>query len=394
MSARGSLLAGASLFELSPDLVDEGERIGFLHEDKAAAIGRLMAVDGQRDPIKVVRKPPLRQAQGDPSTGSGGAATKPWLLVTGMHRLIGARIECIPVWAIEVSGKPEELADLEASENLHRRPLAPIERAKFVHALCQAAQERIAREHGTLKQQQLAVKARWARVKHGEQRVEEALAEEAGDTADKMSAVYGWVESAADAMGLDERTIRRSLELYRLIIEPFAELAEPLSQHPVVGENASQLRAIAAVKDEAARRRVIEALLADPEIGADDARVLVGIDSAGGATPVPYQKHYNAIEGGWSRLGEAEKRRFLPTMARMLPPGMKRELRDMLDGELGDRREPPAPRVGVPQAADALSETIGLINRLLEGGGVEDDELEALRRQAQAVVFDIPELGE
>jgi hypothetical protein len=35
------------------------------------------------------------------------------------------------VFAIEVTGKPEDLADLEASENLHRRPLAPIERAKF-----------------------------------------------------------------------------------------------------------------------------------------------------------------------------------------------------------------------------------------------------------------------
>src|SRR5690606_38615791 len=108
------------------------------------ALGRLMAVDGQRDPIKVV--------------ANKKNADKPWRLVTGMHRLIGARIENITVWAIEVTGKPEELADLEASENLHRRPLAPIERAKFVAALCQAAQERIAREHGNLSQQKLAIK--------------------------------------------------------------------------------------------------------------------------------------------------------------------------------------------------------------------------------------------
>src|SRR6188768_71982 len=113
MSGRASLLSGATLFELSADHVDEGDRIGFLHEDKAAALGRLMAVDGQRDPIKV------RANSKNPE--------KPWKLVTGMHRLIGARIECIPVWAIEVSGKPEDMADLEASENLHRRPLAPIE---------------------------------------------------------------------------------------------------------------------------------------------------------------------------------------------------------------------------------------------------------------------------
>lgn len=36
-----TLLSNATLFELDPLLVDEGKRIGFLHEDKAAAIGRL-----------------------------------------------------------------------------------------------------------------------------------------------------------------------------------------------------------------------------------------------------------------------------------------------------------------------------------------------------------------
>lgn len=78
MNARGSLLSGANLIELSPHHVDEGARIGFLHEDKAAALGRLMAVDGQRDPIKVVANPKNPE--------------RPWRLVTGMHRLIGARM--------------------------------------------------------------------------------------------------------------------------------------------------------------------------------------------------------------------------------------------------------------------------------------------------------------
>lgn len=321
MSGGGSLLSGAQLFEISPDQVDEGERIGFLHEDKAVALGRLIAVDGQRDPIKVRKHP---------------KGTKPWLLVTGMHRLVGARLEGLPVHAIVVEGKPEDFVDLEASENLHRRPLAPIERAKFVHALCQAAQERIAREHGQLSHQKLGAKARWARVKSGESKAGVALAEEAVDASDKMSQAYGWAESAADAMGLDKRTIFRSLELYRLIVEPFPELAEALSQHPVVGENAAQLKAIAAVQDESLRRQVIEALLADPEIGADDARVLAGIDAPAGPEPVAYQKHFNAIEGGWSRLGTAEKRRFLPKIVTMLSPDMRRELRDQLNEELGE----------------------------------------------------------
>ena len=216
----GPMLANAQLIELSPNDIDEATRIGFLHEDKAAALGRLMAVDGQRDPIKVVRSWPKRTIEEIVAEGK-----KPWRLVTGMHRLVGARLESMTVFAIEVSGKPEDLADLEASENLHRRPLAPIERAKFTAALVQAAQERIAREHGELSQQKLAIKARWARVQAHEITADQALKEETDDTADKMSAVYGWQDSVADALGLDKRTIRRDLSLYRLLIEPFPDLA-------------------------------------------------------------------------------------------------------------------------------------------------------------------------
>lgn len=322
-----SLLSGAKLFELSPLHVDEGNRIGFLHQDKAAALGRLMAVDGQRDPIKVVAQPKN--------------ADQPWRLVTGMHRLIGARIEGITVWAIEVSGKPEDLADLEASENLHRRPLAPIERAKFTAALCEAAQERIAREHGNLKQQQLAIKARWARVKRGETLVEAALQEEVGDTSDKLSSVYGWQESAADAFGLGKRDIQRALRLHRMIIEPFPELIDELAAHPVVGENATQLGALAGIRDEGQRRAVIELILSDPELSADEAKVRHGIGSAdnSAAPRREIEKYRNQIKGGWQRLSLGERRAFIPDLAAMLHTAdLKREMRDQLNKELGDAR--------------------------------------------------------
>jgi ParB-like chromosome segregation protein Spo0J len=191
--AAGKLLENAKLFELSPEHVDEGQRIGFLHEDKAAAIGRLMAVDGQRDPIKVVANPKNKD--------------RPWKLVTGMHRLIGARLEGITVHAIEVAGKPEDLVDLEASENLHRRKLAPIERAKFTAALVKAANDRVARQHGNLKQHQIAAKARWDRVKSGESKVEEALKADTDDASANFAGAYGWEESAKDAFGLSTRAI-------------------------------------------------------------------------------------------------------------------------------------------------------------------------------------------
>lgn len=323
----GSLLANAQLFELSPHHVDEGERIGFLHEDKAAALGRLMAVDGQRDPIKVVANPKSPE--------------QPWRLVTGMHRLIGARIEGITVWGIEVAGKPEDLADLEASENLHRRPLAPIERAKFTAALVQAAQERIAREHGGLKQQKLAIKARWARVKGYQQTPQEALAEEADDTCATMARVYGWEESVGEALGMSRRSIHRDLELSRLVIEPFPALAEALSKHPVVGENGKQLRDIAQVREEASRKAVIEALLEDEELSVEEAKLRAGVGlgvDGNAPTPVAHEKHFNAIKGGWSRLGLTQKRQFLPSLVGMLTPDLKRELRELLDEEMDDAR--------------------------------------------------------
>lgn len=319
----GTLLRDANLFELSPLHVDETGRTGFYHEDKAVALGRLMAVDGQRDPIKVRANP--------------GDAEQPWKLVTGMHRLMGARLERMTIFAIEVFGKPEDMKDLESSENLHRRPLGPIERAKFTAALVTAAQERIAREHGGLSQQQLAIKARWDRVKHRDEAAEEALRDEVEDTCATMADVYGWEDSVSDALGMSKRTIHRDLALYRLVIEPFPDLAEPLAKHPVVGENLKQLLDLTRLKSETVRRRVIEALLADPEISVADAMITAGANEfTAKVEPVAHQKHYNAIEGAWSRLNIEQKRQFVPKLASMLTLDMKRVLRDRLNEELGE----------------------------------------------------------
>lgn len=318
----GTLLRDANLIELSPLHVDETGRTGFYHEDKAVALGRLMAVDGQRDPIKVRANP--------------GNAEHPWKLVTGMHRLMGARIEGMTIFAIEVSGKPEDMKDLESSENLHRRPLGPIERAKFTAALVTAAQERIAREHGNLSQQQLAIKARWDRVKHQEEAAEAALRDEVEDTCATMAGVYGWEESVSDALGMSKRTMHRDLALYRLVIEPFPALAEPLAKHPVVGENLKQLLDLTRLKSEAVRRRVIEALLANDEIGVDDAKIAAGADEfTAKVTPVAHMKFVFAVESNWKRLTVPQQREQLPRIASMLTPEMKRDLRDRLIAEIG-----------------------------------------------------------
>ncbi|MEL7706552.1 hypothetical protein AAG593_09460 [Citromicrobium bathyomarinum] len=312
------LTEDSKLLLLDPKDVWVPERIGFYHEDVAAHFGHLIKSDGQRDPIKVFAQP---------------KDGKPWRLVTGRHRHAGGLIQGLPIFAIEVFGKAEDLDHLEASENLHRRKLAPIERASFTAALVKAAQERIAREHGELSHQKLGAKARWERVKRQEIGAEEALTEETGDAYAKMAQAYGWEDSVGEALGMSRRSIHRDLELFRLVIEPFPDLAEALSKHPVVGENASQLRAIARVKDEAKRREVVEALLANSQINADDARIAAGVDAERGVAPTPAQKHTNAIDNGWSRLSLSEKRRYLPRFVEKLTPDMKAQLRELLDEE-------------------------------------------------------------
>lgn len=315
MSSHPPFFANAQVMSLDPADIFVPERIGFYHEDKATALGRLIAVDGQRDPIKV-----------QPRKGK-----QPWTLVTGLHRLRGCEMEGIQVYALEVQGQAEDLADLEASENLHRRPLGPIERAKFTAALVQAAQDRIAREHGNLSHQQLGAKARWQRVKDGETTAEQTLQDESGDACAKFAQAYGWEDAVGEALGMSRRTIHNDLALYRLLIEPFPDLIEALAKHPVIGENASQLKAIAAVKDEAQRREVIELVLEQPSVSVEGARIRLGIDSGKAPAPTPDVKFTSTISDSWGRLSTTAKREYLPRFVTMLTPDMKARLRELLD---------------------------------------------------------------
>lgn len=315
---------GEALLRLAPDQIFIPQRLGLYFPDKAAALGKLMAVHGQRTPI-TVRK-------------SAAKVEQPWTLVTGMHRLNGAIIEGLPeVIALERIGITNAAAlDEEASENLDRREQPPLERAIFIYATCEAAKARIGGEEGIAGSRKLAAKARWDRVKSGELRAEQALQEESDDAKDTMSLAYSWQESVAEAFGRDVRSIRRALTLYRLIVEPFPDLTQALSDHPV-GGNAAQLKVIADVKDEAARRQVIELILADKEMSADVARVQAGIDLPSGPAPLPHQRFYDQIEGGWQRLGTAQRREFVERIPAMLgSDDMKRRLRDRLNEDLGD----------------------------------------------------------
>ncbi|MEA3264926.1 MAG: hypothetical protein U9R07_15730 [Pseudomonadota bacterium] len=280
-----------------------------------------MAIHGQRTPI-TVRKSAARVEQ-------------PWTLIVGMHRLNGAIIENLPtVVALErIGGTAADALDEEASENLDRRDQPPLERAIFINATCEAARARL----GNASQYKLGAKARWAKVKTEEIKANQALQDESDDAADIMSAAYGWQEEVAAAFGRSKRDIRRALTIYRMLVEPFPDLTQALSDHPVVGNNQAQLLELAAIERTDLRKKAIELLLADRELSADEAIVQAGISNAAKPSPHDHQKHWNAIKGGWNRLSIGHQKRFIPDLASMLhTQELKRLMRDRLNEELGD----------------------------------------------------------
>ena len=304
-----------AVLQLPVDDIEVFQRIGFFHPDKAAALGRLIATDGQHEPIKVVQ------------LGRGR-----WRLVAGLHRLEGIKGEGLrSVDAIEVRGTVEELRQIEASENLHRRTFGPLERAKFVRAIADAAEERLKAAHGDLTPQELGAKSRWAQARNAQGFLDEEVAGmEAECAAASLAGAYGWQESVADALGMSERAIRRDLAIYRGLIEPFPYFTEQLASHPL-GDNATALREMCRIDDKGDRFRVLEALLTFDDMTVAEAKAQVGLGQAK-APLSPTDKHTNAVRSGWSRLSVRDQRAFLPEFVGLLTPGMRDDLRQLLDG--------------------------------------------------------------
>lgn len=312
------------ILAISPDDVLVGERLGAFWPDKAAAIGRLMSEDGQNEPIKV------RQ--------SGPRAKKPWTLVAGLHRLEGAKLEqLVIIDAIEVSGDEATLRKIEASENIERGSRSPLERACFVRAIADAAEQRLKKLHGDLTPEQIKARARWDAVRDKAQGVErdETISDaEAEHAAANFAAAYQWQESTADALGLSKRTIRDDLALHRAIVAPFPGLWRDLAVHPIVGENASALRDIAAIKDERTRRDLIEGLISNPELTLAQAKEGLGlsIPSAPGATGAT--KFMNNTTANLARLSAGDQAKIAPEIVNTMKPTALLALRAALEARI------------------------------------------------------------
>lgn len=307
--------ASLPVMALSPNDILVGDRLGAFHVDKAAALGRLMAQDGQLTPI-MVRK-------------SGPRAAAPWTLVAGHHRLEGARLEGLAVIdAVEMFGSADDYRNAEAQENLARASRSPLERANFVRAVADAAEARLKEQHGDLTPEQIAVRARWDAVKGKAPGVERAdtLAEaEADHTAANFAVVYQWQDSAADALGLSKRTIRDDLALHRALVAPFPALWRALATHPIVGDNASALREIATYA-EGARRAIIEGLIEAPDMTLTQALEGLGLTNAKAPAATGATKYMNNAEANIARLTASQQRDFVPVLLKALKPSVLDDL--------------------------------------------------------------------
>lgn len=324
MATAPKIEAIATVLQIDPDDILIGERIGILWPDKAAALGKLIVAKGQRTPINV-RK-------------SGPRAAKPWTLVSGWHRLEGVKLEKLrAIDAIEVFGDATDYREIEAEENLHRRAMAPIERACFVRAIADAAEARLKDQHGDLTPEQIAIRARWDAVKAkaaGAERDDTLNEAEAEHTGVNFTRVYGWRGEVASAIGMSVESVKKDLALHRAIIAPFPDLYEALARHPIVGENASALHKIASFAVDA-RQAIIEGLIEAPDMTLDQALEGLGLStSSGGSGATGATKFMNGTTSNLHRLSAGDQARIAPEIVKVMKPSALLALRTALDARI------------------------------------------------------------
>lgn len=219
--------------------IDMGERLRPVDPVHVEVLGRAMMREGQATPIVVCRSP---------------GSTK-WTLVAGAHRVEAARKFGIESLKAELIG-PDKIGrrQREISENLWRKGLDPIDRANFIAELVRLTKLRAGIDPDK-EGRSASINARWQKI----------IRDQAVDTSDTMSFVYGWSEEVAEEVGLSKRTIERDIVLHsRLAPSEIARLRK--SRHPVA-TNATQLRALAKLEPVDQSRVVSLLLQADRKLG-------------------------------------------------------------------------------------------------------------------------------
>lgn len=311
-----------TIIEIDPNEVRYSNRIGLLWPEKVEAMAALMKRDGQNDPIKVRKS---------------GIDGSDWMLVAGLHRLEGAKRAGMMVKAIVVDGDEMQLRLIEASENMHRRDLGPIEKALFVRALADVYEAQFTRDFGGASAQEIGARKRWQTERDLAQNGAEKLADlEATHSADTMSGLYGWQESAAEALGMSSRDLRRFLLIHRQIVAPLPDHYEDLARHPT-GQTRKNVQKLAEIVDLDDRRNVIDCILEWPvgKITVEQAMAEVGCADPKGPAPAQGQtKFLNNAAANLDRLSASSWRSWAPTLAEKVKPSALIAVRAALDARI------------------------------------------------------------
>lgn len=310
-----------NVLQIDPNDIDTSQCIGLHFPEWSEALGTLMVSDGQRQPIGV--KP------------NGPRAAKSWTLTFGFHRVEGALAKNMPFVRAIIDDDGGEAS--QASENIDRRKLGPIEHALFVRCIADAAEARLKDQHGDLSPQEIGVRKRWDAVKAkatGVERDENLTDAEADHTRLNLSRVYGWREDVAETLGLSLAALKRHLSLHRAIIAPFPGLYDALARHPIVGENASALRDIAAIKDMANRRALIEALVEAPDLTLAAAMEGLGLSQPASAPATGATKFMNGTTANLARLSAGDQARIAPEIVKTMKRSALLALRAALDARI------------------------------------------------------------
>ncbi len=266
-----------------------GPRLRELDQSWATALSGIMAKEGgQRTPIEVYPVP----------------GTDEFDLGPGLHRTAARKIGGhLTVKAFIRDGADAlERRSREVSENLWRKDLEPLERARFIAELYQIHRT-TAGIAPDASMQSVAARARW----------EKAIKAEADDATLTVRVAYGFTDEIAEQLKLSKAAIFRDLHLHKSLAPDVAEAVRTLP----AAKNASQLRALAKLPHDE-QRKVAELLTAGEAKGVSDAVATL----TGAVKPSDENKRLSAFVGSFSRMSLAEKKAALKTLAGLdLPKG-------------------------------------------------------------------------
>ncbi|MDP1630528.1 MAG: ParB N-terminal domain-containing protein [Caulobacter sp.] len=271
------------------DLIEVKDRLRPVDPVSAQALAAVMLVDGHQDPIEVCRLP----------------GRSDYRLVAGAHRLEAHRLNgWSHIKALIVDADAMSRRMRQVSENLWRTGLDPLARSAFVAELHELLRAKAGIKPGA-DGRSISINARW----------QKALKDEAADTNDTMSLVYGFTAEIGETLGLTKRSIERDLLLQRRLSP---SVAAQLRSHPV-GRNAAQLRALTKLS-EADQRRAADMILQGRVKNAGEAVALL----VGKVPASADAKRLSAFLGAFERMGAAERRAALRTLADLkLPKGVR-----------------------------------------------------------------------